>query len=118
VAYALVGGGAALGLALGTAQAPRGRGAVAAEAGADPGQILLAVAVLLLWVGWLEPRLLDADAEAAAALVLLSWAAAVGAALVGALFGAVFRGGGGRLEALMPRWGKAVAGGPPSGRGG
>jgi ammonia channel protein AmtB len=57
------------------------------------------VAVLLIWIGWLEPRLAAAP-EDATALVLASWAAAAGALVVAALFNGVLRGGADRLASL------------------
>jgi hypothetical protein len=95
VAVALVGGGAALGLALGLRRDAAG---VRERPDAEP--VLLAAALLLLWIGWLAPRLAVGDAEAATALALLSWAAAIGATLSASLFGAVFRGGRERLQGL------------------
>ncbi|MCG6939643.1 MAG: hypothetical protein LJE69_00125 [Thiohalocapsa sp.] len=97
VSAALVGGSAALGLALGLGRRAAGRPDTGA-AGHEPA--LLVVAVLLLWIGWLVPRLAAAEADAAAALMLLSWASAVGAVMTSALFGALFRGGRGRLRGL------------------
>ena len=96
---ALVGGGAALGLAFGMGRAGAGppRERLAGGLGREP--TLLVVAVLLIWIGWLEPRI-AATPEAGVALVLASWAAAAGALLVAALFSALLRGGAERWDGL------------------
>jgi hypothetical protein len=99
VGTALVGGGAALGLTFGLGRAGAGRSRDQAAEGPGREPALLVVAVLLMWIGWLEPRLAAAP-DAATALVLASWAAAAGALAVAALFNALLRGGAGRLDAL------------------
>lgn len=93
VASALVGGGAALGLALGLGAPPR-------ATMAPPKSTLCTIAVLLLWVGWLAPRVAGAQGPPAAAVLLLSCTAALGALLISALYGALFRGGPRRLQGL------------------
>lgn len=99
VSTALVGGGAALGLAFGLGRGGAGprREKFTDSLGSEPA--LLVVAVLLIWVGWLEPRLAAAP-DVATALVLASWAVAAGALAAAALFNALLRGGGNRLDAL------------------
>jgi hypothetical protein len=99
VGTALVGGGAALGLAFGLGRAGVGRSRDQAADGPGREPALLVVAVLLIWIGWLEPQVAAAP-DAATALVLASWAAAAGALVVAALFNALLRGGAGRLDAL------------------
>ncbi|MBK1633724.1 hypothetical protein CKO31_23870 [Thiohalocapsa halophila] len=96
---ALVGGGAALGLAFGMGRARAGppRERLAGGLGREPA--LPVVAVLLIWIGWLEPRI-AATPEAGVALVLASWAAAAGALLVATLFSALLRGDAERWDGL------------------
>ncbi|WP_295884353.1 hypothetical protein [uncultured Thiohalocapsa sp.] len=118
VGSALVGGAAALGLALGLGRerVVRPPEKSAGDTGHEPA--LLVVAVLLIWVGWLEPRLAAAPDDAIA-LVLASWAAAAGALAAAALFYALFRAGSDRLEAvtaaLLAGIVAAPAGAAPSG---
>lgn len=96
---ALVGGGTALGISFGSAGADAGqsREPVAGSLGREPA--LLLVSVLLIWIGWVEPRVAAAP-DAAMALVLASWASAAGALLVATLLNALLRGGAGRFESL------------------
>jgi uncharacterized small protein (DUF1192 family) len=94
VATALVGGAAALGLGLSGGERAPANGADAHE------PALLVFALLLLWIGWLEPRLMGANAEDATALVLGSWACVLGALLTSALLNGLFLGGQGRLRGL------------------